>query len=29
LTLRYKDKIAAFETERLAKKPWLAHTMSA
>ena len=27
LTLRYKDKIAAFETERLAKKPWLAHTM--
>lgn len=29
LTLRYKDKIAAFETERLAKKPWLAHTMTA
>ena len=28
LTLRHKDKIAAFETERLAKKPWLAHTMS-
>ncbi len=27
LTLRYKDKIAAFETERLTKKPWLAHTM--
>jgi 3-isopropylmalate/(R)-2-methylmalate dehydratase small subunit len=27
LTLRYKDKIAAFETERLATKPWLAHTM--
>ena len=27
LTLRYKDKITAFETERLAKKPWLAHTM--
>ena len=27
LTLRHKDKIAAFETERLAKKPWLAHTM--
>jgi 3-isopropylmalate/(R)-2-methylmalate dehydratase small subunit len=29
LTLRYKDKIAAFETERLATKPWLAHTMPA
>ncbi len=27
LTLRHKDKIAAFETERLATKPWLAHTM--
>jgi 3-isopropylmalate/(R)-2-methylmalate dehydratase small subunit len=27
LTLRHKEKIAAFETERLAKKPWLAHTM--
>ena len=27
LTLRYKDKIAAFEAERLATKPWLAHTM--
>jgi 3-isopropylmalate/(R)-2-methylmalate dehydratase small subunit len=27
LTLKHKDKIAAFETERLAKKPWLAHTM--
>jgi 3-isopropylmalate/(R)-2-methylmalate dehydratase small subunit len=27
LTLRYKDKITAFETERLTKKPWLAHTM--
>ena len=27
LTLRHKDKIAAFETERLARKPWLAHTM--
>ena len=25
LTLRHKDKISAFETERLAKKPWLAH----
>lgn len=29
LTLRYKDKIAAFEAERLAAKPWLAHTMPA
>ena len=27
LTLRHKDKIAAFETERLTRKPWLAHTM--
>ena len=27
LTLRHKDKIAAFEAERLVKKPWLAHTM--
>jgi 3-isopropylmalate/(R)-2-methylmalate dehydratase small subunit len=27
LTLRHKDKISAFEKERLAKKPWLAHTM--
>ena len=27
LTLRHKDKIAAFEAERLAQKPWLAHTM--
>lgn len=27
LTLRYKEKIAAFETERLAQKPWLAHSM--
>ena len=27
LTLRHKDKIAAYEAERLAKKPWLAHTM--
>jgi 3-isopropylmalate/(R)-2-methylmalate dehydratase small subunit len=26
LTLRQKDKIAAFETLRLAQKPWLAHT---
>ena len=29
LTLRHKDKIAAFEAERLATKPWLAHTMAA
>ncbi len=28
LTLKHKDKIAAFETERLAKKPWLANTLS-
>ena len=28
LTLRHKDKIKAFETERLATKPWLAHVMS-
>lgn len=27
LTLRHKDKIAAFEKERLATKPWLAKTM--
>ncbi|MBS0343463.1 MAG: 3-isopropylmalate dehydratase small subunit [Proteobacteria bacterium] len=27
LTLRHKDKIAAFEAERLAAKPWLAHQM--
>ena len=27
LTLRHKDKIAAFEAERLTTKPWLAHTM--
>jgi 3-isopropylmalate/(R)-2-methylmalate dehydratase small subunit len=26
LTLRHKDKIEAFEKERLATKPWLAHT---
>jgi 3-isopropylmalate/(R)-2-methylmalate dehydratase small subunit len=25
--LRHKDKIAAFEAERLATKPWLAHSM--
>ncbi len=29
LTLRHKDKIAAFETERLARKPWLKNTMPA
>ena len=28
LTLRHKDKIKAFEAERLATKPWLAHVMS-
>jgi len=27
LTLRHADKIKAFEAERLAHKPWLAHTM--
>jgi 3-isopropylmalate/(R)-2-methylmalate dehydratase small subunit len=27
LTLRHKDKIQAFEAQRLATKPWLAHTM--
>ena len=27
LTLRHADKIKAFETERLLKKPWLAHTL--
>jgi len=26
LTLRHKDKIKAFEAERLAKMPWLAQT---
>ncbi|MES2188284.1 MAG: 3-isopropylmalate dehydratase small subunit [Pseudomonadota bacterium] len=26
LTLRHQDKIRAFEAERLATKPWLAHT---
>jgi 3-isopropylmalate/(R)-2-methylmalate dehydratase small subunit len=25
LTLRHADKIKAFEAERLAQKPWLAH----
>jgi len=29
LTLRHKEKIQAFEAERLAKKPWLAHQMIA
>lgn len=29
LTLRHKDKIAAFEAERLAKKPWLSHQLIA
>ena len=28
LTLRHKDKIAAFEARRLATKPWLAHTLN-
>lgn len=27
LTLRHKDKIQAYEAQRLATKPWLAHTM--
>ncbi len=27
LTLRHKDKIQAFEAERLARKPWLAHQL--
>ena len=27
LTLRHSDKIKAFEAERLAAKPWLAHTL--
>ncbi len=27
LTLRHADKIRAFETARLAEKPWLAHTL--
>ena len=27
LTLRHSDKIKAFEAERLAQKPWLAHTL--
>ena len=29
LTLRQSDKIKAFEAQRLATKPWLAHTMAA
>lgn len=29
LTLRHAEKIKAFEAERLAKKPWLAHTLLA
>ena len=28
LTLRHSDKIKAFEAERLATKPWLAHTIT-
>jgi 3-isopropylmalate/(R)-2-methylmalate dehydratase small subunit len=28
LTLRHADKIRAFEAQRLATKPWLAHTMA-
>jgi len=27
LTLRQKDKIAAFEAQRLAQKPWLSRTL--
>ncbi len=27
LTLRHRDKIGQFESQRLATKPWLAHTM--
>ncbi|HOF50973.1 MAG TPA: 3-isopropylmalate dehydratase small subunit [Rhodoferax sp.] len=29
LTLRHADKIKAFEAQRLAQKPWLAHSMQA
>jgi len=29
LTLRHADKIKAFEAQRLAQKPWLAHSMPA
>ncbi len=28
LTLRHQDKIKSFEAERLARKPWLAHTIA-
>jgi 3-isopropylmalate/(R)-2-methylmalate dehydratase small subunit len=28
LTLRHKDKIKAYEAQRLATKPWLAHTLT-
>ncbi|WP_288254099.1 3-isopropylmalate dehydratase small subunit [uncultured Hydrogenophaga sp.] len=28
LTLRHKDKIAQYELQRLATKPWLAHTLN-
>ncbi len=28
LTLRHADKIATFEAQRLATKPWLAHTLA-
>lgn len=28
LTLRHKEKIKAFEAQRLAQKPWLAHTLT-
>jgi 3-isopropylmalate/(R)-2-methylmalate dehydratase small subunit len=28
LTLQHKDEIAAYEKQRLATKPWLAHTMA-
>ena len=28
LTLRQRDKISAFEAQRLLEKPWLAHTLS-
>lgn len=28
LTLRHKDKITQFEAQRLATKPWLAHTLA-
>jgi 3-isopropylmalate/(R)-2-methylmalate dehydratase small subunit len=29
LTLRHKEKIKAFEAERLATKPWLSHQLIA